>query len=102
VELKINENHYIHIWHDISALTKSKYAKRTKIAMGLKHRGPKLWFSYMGGQNRNILKVRGGKVPFSQINIMNRTIFFCPFENIIAFFVIFARHAYNDACDKFN
>jgi hypothetical protein len=38
----------------------------------------------------------------TKINIMNRTIFFCPFENLIVFFVIFARHAYNDACEKFN
>jgi len=43
------------------ALTGSKLGKRTNIAKGLKHRGPKLWFSYMGGQNHNVLKVRGKK-----------------------------------------
>ena len=53
------------MWHATQALTGSKLAKRTIIAKGLNLSGPKLSFLYIGGQNRNFLKLKGRKVPLA-------------------------------------
>ena len=49
------------MWPAKSVLTWSKLVNRTKVAKRLNLRGPKLWFLFIEGQNRNFLKVKGEK-----------------------------------------